>query len=248
MFTAGPTFFSSSVGDHLPGDGLTRLQVTFAGASAADLSGFGLTPTRSGGTLGDGYYDVTISTGGGFNPGISYDDDSLARQATNTALTVEVLLSLNAYPTANNSSTQTHVYLNNLTSSMTGGSNPIQMQTLGGFAATNFSQVGAFYANWSAPGDKTPGLLNSVRHFAWVWYTDNTYAEYYNGVRQAGPSADTSYRLGAPTTTIRLGSPSASPYWTDFTLRYLGLRVRRASMYSGASFTPPSSVAAWGPP
>jgi len=247
VFTCGPQFFGSR-GDHPAGDGLTRLQTAFAGASAADISGFGVSHTQSGGTLGNGYYDVVIATGGGFNPGLSYNGNSLARQASGAVLTIEAFVSLQAYPTANNSSTQTHLYLNNITSSMTGGSNPIQMQTTGGFTATNFSQVGAVYANWSATGDKTPGLLGQMRHVAWVWYADNTYAEYYNGVRQAGPTADTSYLLGAPTPTILLGSPSASAFWTDFTMRYHGLRVRRAAMYSGASFTPPSSPAAWGPP
>ena len=67
MFTCGPQFFGSR-GDHPAGDGLTRLQTAFAGASAADISGFGVSHVQSGGTLGNGYYDVVIATGGGFNP------------------------------------------------------------------------------------------------------------------------------------------------------------------------------------
>jgi len=248
MFTVGPTFFSRPLGDHPEGDGLTRLQTTFAGASAADISGFAVPETVTGGTLGDGYYDVVIPVNTASVLGVSYSSTGIARQASGEALTVEVFLTLQTYPVLRNSSTQTHVFLSNLTVAMNGGNYPIQVQTTGGYTQTNHTQVGLGYANWSASGDKTPGLLTSIRHIAWVWYTDNTYAVYYNGVRQAAPAADSSYLLGAPTPVIRLGSPSAPAYWTDLTMRYHGLRVRRASMYSGASFTPPTSPAAWGPP
>ena len=235
-------------GDHPAGDGLTRLQTTFDGGSAADISGYAVPETVTGGTLGDGYYDVIIPINTASVLGVSYASNGIARQASGGLLTVEVFMSLEAYPTARNSSTQTHVYLNNLTSNMQGGNNPIQIQTTGGYTATNFIQAGSSYANWNASGDKTPGLLSSIRHIAWVWYADNTYAVYYNGVRQATPAADSTYLLGSPTPQILLGSPSLPAYWTDLTMRYYGVRVRRDAMYSGANFSPPASPEVWGPP
>lgn len=209
MFTVGPTFFSRSLGDHPPGDGLTRLQVAFAGSSAADVSGFAVPHSQSGGTLGDGYYDIAIATPGGVNPGISYDSNDIARQASGGLLTVEFFLELRSpYTTGQNAGGQTHVYLNNLTSLMQGGNNPIQIKTQGSgsFANVQIANTGSAYANWLG-GELTPTLLGLKRHIALVWYADNTYAMYYNGVRMVGPTADTTYLLGSPTPTLRLGSP-----------------------------------------
>jgi hypothetical protein len=248
MFTVGPTFFSRPLGDHPEGDGLTRLQTTFAGASADDISGFAVPASVNGGTLGDGYYDVAIGVGESTTKGVTYSSTGIARQASGQALTVEVFLSLQYYPEGDNGDGQTHVNLNNLTSNMTGGNYPIRIATKGGVGNTNYAQYGQGYANWDQTGDPAPGLLTSIRHLAWVWYSDNTYAMYYNGVRQAAPAADSSYLLGAPTPFVLLGSPSNSYYWTNFVMRYYGVRVRRASMYSGATITPPASPADWGPP
>lgn len=162
MFTVGPTFFSRPVGDHPEGDGLTRLQTTFAGASADDISGFAVPATVTGGTLGEGYYDVTIPINTASILGVSYSSTDVARQAAGQALTVEVFLALQTYPVLRNSSTQTHVFLSNLTSNMQGGNYPIQVQTTGGYTQTNLTQVGIGYANWSASGPCC-GFLVSAR-------------------------------------------------------------------------------------
>lgn len=255
MFTVGPTFFSRALGDHPEGDGLTRLQTTFAGASAADISGFAV-PHTIGGAAGsstvvvhDGYlevYNMAVAATAG-NPGCSWDDNGIARVANGAAHTVEWFMSLESYPTARNGTGQTHIYLNNLTSSMQGGSNPFQVRTNGGYANTQWGSSSANYGGSQLFDSFTPTLLGLRRHFAFVWQTDNTCSFYCNGVR-VFTFTDTSYLLGAPTPAIRFGSPSVAFYWTDVVVRYYGLRVRRAAMYTGASFTPPASPAVWGPP
>ena len=67
---------------------------------------------------------------------------------------------------------------------------------------------------------------------------------YLAGVEVASYTVGPVTKTAPYTGTVALGGFSAA----GATLKFKGVRVRHAEMYTGASFTPPASPDAWGPP
>lgn len=237
----GPTFFSRRLGDHLPGDGLTRFQTAFAGGSSADISAFANgSGTNDGGTVYDGYYEVVsdITT----NQLVYGADSDLGRPA-NTAYTFEVFFQATRVPFMNGSA---QMFSALLWSNSGGGGNGSFNTTVngGGVGACPFYYIDAINGatDYTGTGDfPTPP---SMHHFALSTDAAGTYNTYLDGVRIKGPRV--SNNLLHSNGTIILGGFASGA--SVLTLRFYGVRIRRAQMYTGASFTPPANAAAWGLP
>ena len=243
MFTVGPTFFSGGgvVGDHLAGDGLTTLQTTFAGGSSVDLSPY----ARGVGTNSDPVQVVvsdgklTIFNGGGLNRSLSWGGNNLGRlpntgytaeffvriveSSVNPASSANALVSLAAWNMANS-----RLGMNGFS----GGINPYFTEALAWYSYTGPEDIFVKFAAYT--------------HVAFV--SDNTtngsVLVYIAGQRVVN-YAPGSLQLTAPYSgAFSFGSTNGASLTTEFS----GVRIRHAQMYAGASFTPPTSPAAWGPP
>lgn len=235
MFTIGPTFFSASGGDHPEGDGLTRFQTAFAGGSSADISSFANgSGTNTGGTVGAGQYQVTVDSGSA--KGLTYGVDTDLGRPANTAYTFECFFNTTVISPVDSVTGMVYVQLMSTGGwaqlSVNGGGNTLNFEDdING--ATYYTGSGSFLAS------------TDDHHYAICVETSGNYSVYVDGVRIVGPVAGGNVvhangfvRLGG----IRSGGTS------QLQLTFKGVRVRRAVMYSGASFTPPLTPADWGPP
>jgi hypothetical protein len=235
MPNVGPTFFSSPVGDHPEGDGLTLFQTTFAGSSTADVSSFASgSAVITGGqyqTLSDG--NLRISHYLGF-PNISkavWSSPNFNITSGND-WTLEIMLSVSGIPARPPKGCR-----------MGGLSFGYYTPTLGISVTTStfYTQQGGEYRSGTdilAPP--------TIQHLAFIARSPPGHAVdvYQNGVR----IAQDQYWIATGTNgTIQLGEyANENQTWN---LDFKGVRVRRAQMYPDvASFTPPASPAAWGPP
>lgn len=235
----GPTFFSSPIGDHPAGDGLTRLQTAFAGASSADLSQYAIgSGGNNGGTLGEGYFEIVQSSA--TFKALAYENVGLKMQ-NGVAHTVEYFFE--AFETTSNPPSQCAIQQHKVTlmnvpftriNGYSGGINNVSwsaVPTDEGFAQINASPA--------------VDVFGSTHHVAFVHDTAGALSIYYDGVRQLDAwglwDGD-----GTSSPYVYLGATGIGGQ--TITIRFYGVRVRRAAMYSGASFTPPASPAAWGPP
>lgn len=231
----GPTFFSSPAGDHPAGDGLTRLQTVFAGASSADISSYAIGPgTQSGGTVYDGYYEVNLTN---LTPSsLSWTDAGLWAASDNVSHTIEWFMSViqMAFP----SPWRYTIFRTKF------GSEGRYYDVYGN--ATG-NKLGLLREGGGVSYDTTGAAWSTNEHHAIVFRPDSTYDMYIAGQRVI---AGATYSGGIPqgtTGNVRLGGTGGDDV-TPLRVRYHGVRVRRAEMYSGASFAPPISPAVWGPP
>ena len=235
MAVIGPTFFSSPVGDHPAGDGLTRLQTTFAGGSSADISQY---------LIGSGPNDeMTVSDGSAnavfdsnLNPkSIIYNDAGLAQQLSTSPLTYEIFWTATLdTPSPQNPGDQVKfaqfsTHLNGVDFLIAGYPNDV-----------NIFIIQSGVTSVTVIGGNVYGALN---HLALVNRTSGLADIYLNGVRVSAGRAGTGGL--APTGTMQLGGVGRG----DTRVTYYGARVRRAEMYpDSATITPPLNPAAWGPP
>lgn len=236
----GPTFFSSPSGDHPAGDGLTRLQTAFAGASSADISSYAIgSGTNTLGTVNDGYYAITLS--GGLTKTLVWTDAGLAK-GQDDPYTFEVFFEADDpywNPVALSSILSAAMFLSagfNLIINGYGGAVP-------GANELYYEDYINGTHTWAAAVDffdSTPAR----HHFAFSVSAAGVYNVYLDGVRIVGPITGTNFVHTSG--SVQLGGVNSAGDQLD--LRYYGVRVRRAEMYTGASFTPPASPAAWGPP
>lgn len=241
MSAVGPTFFSSSgaVGDHIAGDGLTRLQTTFSGGSSADTSSYAIgSGSQTGGTLSDGKYEVTHIAGAAVFQGLGWTNAGLGR-VVNTGHTFETFIKLTEtiVNPANALQLMHSVDLANMNATV------LYLQGwLGGMNA-----LAPFAPTWYGPVDTIDAFTGAYHHFALVWDTSALLSVYLRGIRLAtvAGTGDKGYALGVG--SVGLGGTGSSA-GSGVTFAFSGVRVRRAQMYSGAFFAPPLSPAAWGPP
>lgn len=237
----GPTFFSRALGDHPEGDGLTALQTTFAGGSSVDLSPY----ARGAGTNSDGATvvvsanELTVAIGGSVERSLSWTGNSLAR-LPNTGYTAEFFVRMieTSVNPASQMSRGAHIdsfnaAINRLSmNGFSGGINALVLESLTHFAYTSTTDIFT--------------ILAGYKHIAFVMAAGNPapMRAYLDGV-QVAASSSADYTKTAPYTgSIVLGGFSAA----SATLKFSGVRVRHAEMYTGASFTPPASPTVWGPP
>lgn len=244
MYTCGPMFFGPPVGDHPPDDGLTRLQVRFAGGSSADESSYAvgsgtISESAPGNvTLLDGY--VSVYSSGATTNYITWSANGLG-MVTGEGYTVEffarvVEVDLNPFGqqyfgTANCwNMGASRIGM----SGVTGGINPMMV-----YADTFYS--------WTDTGVDIYSKLATFKHIAFVVAPgSSTLRVYVSGVQVVTyPGGATSVNLLYPG-SVDCGGVGDSASATRF--QFSGVRIRRAEMYTGASFLPPSSPAAWGAP
>lgn len=224
-------------GDHPVGDGLTRLQTTFAYGSSIDLSAYAIgSGTNTGGTVQAGRYEITQD--GATYRGLSWTNAGLGRVA-GTGHTMEFFVratEITVNPTAGvtfahcdmANMDQTLFFVNGLISSK---------NTLAAYALPSW---------FSNTADSVDVYTGAYHHVAIVWDAAGQYSLYFRGIRVVtlAGTGDKGYASGVGSVT--LGAIGAAGQSTKF--EFGGVRVRRAAMYSGASFTPPTSPAAWGSP
>ena len=236
MAVIGPTFFSSPIGDHPPGDGLTRLQTTFEGASAADISSYAIgSGTNAYGTLTDGsnYWvatDATVQSRYWLSTGLVLNNYS--------PLTCEFFFIAN--------------WTNNTASA--------KDQKIGqmNFGDQNFDLIvqeqadqttSRFNLSGGAMGYAGPTTFNTngsadVHHVAFVARASGTCDFYLDGVRiVTGVTYSNAANSSGYVQLFGRGTQNQT-----ITATYLGVRVRRAEMYTGASFTKPAGPEVWGAP
>jgi len=240
MFTTGPTFFAPLSGDHPAGDGLTALQTAFAGGSSVDLSSY----ARGAGTNSDGANvivtegELTTVVGGSAERSLSWTGSNLARLPS-TGYTAEYFVQViesSANP-ASNMSRGAHIDAFNTAiarlsfNGFSGGINALVLESLAWFAYTG--------------GDIFTVLATST-HLALVSdaSSNGQMRMYLAGVQVASYTVGPITKTAPYTGTVVLGGFSAA----GATLKFRGVRVRHAEMYTGASFTPPASPSVWGPP
>lgn len=234
MFMCGPNFFSSAAGDHTPGDGLTRLQTLFAGASSADVSSYAIgSGTNIGGTVNNGYYEVQPNAGG-FKR-LIYSNAGLGR-ADNTAHTFEFFVRITEVDVD-------PVGLIGLAAcdmdNMTGSDWSVNGGSLNPLAVS----AGVWFSWADSVAAYNP---SGYHHIAHVWQANpaGDLAIYVDGVRIVNRAGGGSRVAGTP--SLSLGGFGNAGSASNF--KFTGVRVRRAAMYSGASFAPPLSPADWGAP
>jgi hypothetical protein len=243
----GPTFFSPPIGDHPEGDGLTRLQTAFAGGSSADISSYAI----GSGTL---FGDTTVSDGlltARLVPSVStqlnYVHPDIGR-LDSTALTIEYFfrgVEVTVNPASSVQRLMSMVHVDSMFPSS--GSDAAHYMGANGLVSSKNEIVGAAQ-NWYTWATNTDLYDPSVfHHVAYVWDASaaGSLSVYFDGVRVAQRDNGGHRSISYPNTTIALGGYSGTH---SVTVEFKGVRVRRAMMYSGASFTPPAGPEAWGPP
>lgn len=239
MFVVGPTFFSNP-GDHPPGDGLTRLQCLFAGASPADTSSFAIgSGVQDGGTMVSGYYDCVMDAVATFPRTQIWTSAQLLVPAL-SAMTFEAffdLIELIPQPNSNN------------TILSFGGGDYASTLSQNGYVASGPSAPYSLAFDVGVTGSPsvysgTAPAWGTNNHFAMVFRTTGYYDVCLNGTRVYTGSYSAPF---APTGSVQLGGNSTA-FAARREYKFYGARVRAAEMYFGASFTPPSGPAAWGPP
>lgn len=231
MNHVGPTFFSSPSGDHPPGDGLTRLQVTFAGASSNDLSSFALGPgVNDEANLFNGYcrmlFDSNLN-----QKSLLWSDSDIELPSAVAPFTAEFFFQA----TEVSHSPGDAVKFAQLTFDNTGFDFYVPPYS-SGLSYTRLRVVQAGFADV----DCATTVYDMLHHVALVNRSTGTDI-YLDGVRVIAARAP--YWTGS-VGTLQLGGAGRGDTQVD----YYGCRVRYAEMYSGASFTPPAGVEAWGAP
>lgn len=240
MFTCGPALLTQLQGDHPPGDGLTALQTAFAGASSVDLSPYarGAGTNSDPGTVVVSDGELTVAIGGSVERSLSWSGSNLARlpstgytaeyfvQAVETSVNPVSAMSRGAHIDGFNTAIARLSF-----NGFSGGINALVLEALAWFSYTG----GDFFT-----------VLASPTHIALVsdasgngqmrMYLAGTQVAIYN----SGPVTKVSPYTGS----VTLGGISSA----SATLKFKGVRVRHAQMYTGTTFTPPTSPAAWGPP
>lgn len=242
MAVIGPTFFSSPVGDHPAGDGLTRLQTAFAGGSSADISSY---------AIGSGLVAGPIALSGGLltcalTPGVEtslrWEDVALVKPV-GIAVTFEYFCRFFEVAANHASAVQRMAMLRNVDSLSSGGSYSGD-HVMGVNAWTGsinaISLIMASQYEWYSAFDAYEA---GQVHIAYVYPAASGLNIYVNGVRVVQKTGVMNFGGGPNGTWIGGYSGSYSE-----TVKFQGIRVRYAEMYSGASFVPPAGPEAWGPP
>jgi len=230
-------------GDHEPGDGLTRLQTTFRGGDSTDRSSYAL---GSGLLTQSSPGNVVVSNGQLYARQTSNATNSLVWAANglarfpSTGYTVEFFVKLievsnNVAFGLNFTSVDCwNMAANWLTNgNWDGTKNPLYARASGWYFYVDSIDVFSRLANFTHVAYVSDASANG-----------NLYL-YVDGVKVAeviGPLTKSSPYTG----TVSLGGTAQNGITVD--AYFSGVRVRRAQMYSGASFTPPTSPAAWGSP
>lgn len=240
MFTVGPAFYSLPRGDHPPGDGLTRLQCLFAGSSTADVSTYAIgNGGNNNGTVYDGYFEIVQDSA--IFRACSWQHDSLGYRGDGvTPLTVEMFYQ--AFETTSNPPSTCLFSAINVANM-----SPPSTQVVGfsgGINNVNFiaSPLGSGY---SQPLTPAADVFGSMHHLAYTYDSTGRLAVYHDGSRQVYPVTLWASKLAGG--RVDLGATGVGG-GQQITFRYYGVRVRRALMYSGASFAPLTGPEAWGPP
>lgn len=243
MFAVGPTFFSSPAGDHPPGDGLTRLQTAFAGGSSADISQYALGSGLVAGPIVVSNGLLTCPLVSGVETSLRWDDSSLGRPAS-TAMTYEYffrMIEVSVNPVA---SISRMAMLRNVDNMGSGGAFAgDHILGFNGYSG-DMNQLVLALATWYTYAAGVDAFSLPFWHVAYVYEAtlSGTLSIYLNGVRIFNGGGG---HVISGTSSVWLGGFSASP---SATIEFKGIRVRRAQMYSGASFVPPAGPEAWGPP
>lgn len=244
MFTVGPTLFARAAGDHPEGDGLTRLQVRFAGGSSADESSFamgsGTISQSSPGNvvIANGYASVYSS--GITTNYITWSANGLG-MVTGQGYTAEFFVKVIEVD-ANPFSQQYFATANcwNM------GASRIGMSGVSGGINPMMVYADTFYS-WTDTGVDIYAKLAEFVHVAFVAAAGSTTLRVYvNGVQVVTYAGGATSVNGLYPGSVDCGGVGAGGSATRF--HYSGVRIRRAEMYTGASFTPPLSPADWGPP
>lgn len=231
-------------GDHPPGDGLTRLQCLFAGGSTADVSQYlegNATNVNNGYvTVADGYCKILMGNGQNY---LAWSSNNLGRNP-NTGHTIEGFFKVEENH-VNPSSSMEAVVVDMLNMALS------QLKIngySGGVNAMNLTAV-TWYSYTDTGVDAFSSRLSDYTHIAWVCddssngdlrvYVDGTLLVTYN----TGPLTKTAPYSGG----ITIGTDDTGVTQTAW-VYCSGVRIRRAEMYTGSSFSPPGSPADWGEP
>lgn len=240
MPIVGPTFFSSPAGDHPAGDGLTLFQTIFAGGSTADVSSFAIGPASITGpsyiTASDGNLNITQTSSNVSTAAWSNGSFNIASSASDWCL--EMFIRLTPTPS--------HPALTQKFAQVTMGALSFDLV----MAPESPAGVNLMYAAFAGPSYQySPGNVTNdglFHHIAIISRPPgpNMMDGYVDGQRIF---TSRYWAASGPSGYIQLGATGNSGY--SVSIDIAGVRVRGAQMYpSGASFTPPASPAAWGPP
>ena len=229
MFVVGPTFFSNP-GDHTPGDGVTRFQCAFAGASSADVSSYLIgSGTNDEMTVTDGAASALFDSD--LNPkSLLWNNFSMAMGSNSSPFTAEIFFRAEEV----NHDTGNIIKFAEFTFNDNGIDFYISSYPN---SLTKMFVIQAGFSNV----EHTWTTYGPLHHLAFVNRTTGGTDIYIDGTRII--TARATWTLGS-TGTVQLGGVGRG----DTRMTYYGARVRGEEMYSGASFTPPSGPSAWGPP
>lgn len=233
------------IGDHEPGDGLTRLQTAFFEADSSDISSYAIGPGSIAGVVNVSPDQMEATIVGSTVSALSWDNADLGRVA-NTGHTFEYFfraVEVTVNPTA---STQGFVSIDNIDNLDDGGvDGGRHLLGYNGYSGGINQMVAAMTSQylWSSGVDV---FKTGFTHVAYV-YDDSAAGDlniYVDGVRVV-TIAGAGHRLTG-VTNLRLGG--ATFPGNTCKVQITGVRVRRAAMYSGASFSAPSGPHVWGAP
>lgn len=235
MAVIGPTFFSSPVGDHPAGDGLTRLQTVFAGASSADISQYLIgSGTNDEMTVSDGSANAVFDSN--LNPkSLVYSDVGISQISDDAPLTYEMFW-VATLDTPSPQSPGDAIKFAQFTTHLNG----IDFYIRGVPNDTDILIIQSGFTTVTVTAGHAYGTQN---HLALVNRSTGVMDIYLNGVRVVTGRNDNTTLAGLG--TMQLGGVGRG----DTRVTYYGARVRRAEMYpDSATVTPPLNPAAWGPP
>lgn len=240
MAVIGPTFFSSPIGDHGPGDGLTLFQTLFAGGSTADVSSFAIGSASITGpsyiTASNGNLNITQTSS---NVSIaSWANSSFNIASSASSWCLEMFVRLTPAPS--------HPALVQKFAQITMGALSFDLV----MNAESPAGVNVMYAAFPGPSySYSPANVTNDGLFHHVAIISrppgpNMMDGYVDGQRIFTGKY---WAASGPAGYIQLGATGNSGY--SVSIDIAGVRVRGAQMYPiGASFTPPSGPEVWGPP
>lgn len=218
------------IGSITPGHGaLTLLQSRFIGANAGDESAFAHgDPVQDGGTIADGHFEVNRANGSEPNTpsALTYEAPALETSGTD-ALTVEFFATWSETPNI--------AYTKIVSFTKNTGDPTNTLHKFGYYGAAGL----VCYDNFSAGIQYTSASpVSGKTHFAIVFSATGTRV-YIAGVKVWETGGDTR----GPNAPMKLVIGDDVGYTSDTTSYIVeGFRVQQEEVYTGASFTPPTSI------
>lgn len=235
-----PNFEHQITKSNITIDDRIRLLLNWPAGSEDDQSLYqiGGPDASSGGAVAEG--SLSINYNNSINEIRTYEDTSL-NGTVELPVTYEVLFDIDSFTSASQMNVATFA-INGFDTS--GGRLPIELEISGISAGRRLSVTpigpGAGTSHPLFYSDSVDVTTYGLVHVAIVYYPDSTASVFFCGTRVRDRVGYSGAFPGNPVAGITMGGGSGS--LRDAVFNFRGARIARAEVYSGASYTPPTSL------